>query len=329
MRRTTSLASAIGIALLAFVVSDHAVPTETLTRPQAPQSGEEARACLEKPVIARGADIVDPDHLNNAEVVAADQRLVRAEAEQRSLSRQGPARPWLDTRRRQPTVVRVFVHVLRDATSGGVARARIERQIAVINLAYAGGQSTSGSAVPLTFRLARVDVTTNARWYRMQEGSVAERHAKHALHRGDASDLNVYVTGSRSGLLGWATQPTAYRQEPMLDGITISRRALTGGMAGRYSSGDVAVHESGHWLGLFHTFTGRCGTRGDLVGDTPAESRPSYTCPRTRNTCAAPGRDPIHNFMDYSYDRCMDRFTAGQAARMTRAWSALRAVPGR
>ncbi|MEJ7689412.1 MAG: zinc metalloprotease [Nocardioidaceae bacterium] len=328
MRRSTSLASAIGIAVLAFVVSDHVLPTARLARPQAPQSGEAAQACVEMPVIARGTDIVDPDHLGDAEVVAADQRLIRAEAEQRAVSRKGPARPGLDTRRRQPTVVRVFVHVLRDATSGGVARARIERQIAVMNLAYAGGQSARGSYVPLVFRLARVDVTANAGWFRMEEGSVAEKHAKRTLHRGDASDLNVYVTGSRSGLLGWATQPTAYRQAPMLDGITISRRALPGGMAGPYSSGDVAVHESGHWLGLFHTFTGRCGTRGDLVGDTPRESRPSYTCPRTRDTCAAPGRDPIHNFMDYSYDRCMNRFTAGQAARMTRAWSALRAVPG-
>ncbi len=328
MRRTTSLASAIGIALLAFVVSDDAVSTARLARPQPPQSVEAARECEEKPVVARGTNIVDPDHLSDAEVAAADEQLVRAEAEQRAVSRQGPARTGLDTQRIQMKVVRVFVHVLRDSNSSGVARTRIERQISVLNRAYAGRQSAWASVAPFAFRLARVDVTAKASWYRMEEGSVAERHAKRALHRGDASDLNVYVTGSRSGMLGWATQPTAYRQEPLLDGITISRRALPGGMSGRYSTGDVAVHESGHWLGLFHTFTGRCGTRGDLVADTPAESRPSYTCPRNRNTCAAPGRDPIHNFMDYSYDACMDRFTAGQALRMMRAWSALRAASG-
>jgi len=328
MTRTTSLASAIGIALLAFVVPDHAAPAATLARPHPSQPQGAARACVEKPVIARGSTIADPDQLSIAEVIAADQQLARAEAEQQSITRQGPARPGLDNRRPRPTVVLVFVHVLRDATSGGVARARIERQIAVLNAAYAGGQSSRAAAVPFAFRLARVDVTSHADWYRMEVGSVAEKRAKRALHRGDASDLNLYITGSRSDLLGWATQPTAYRQAPLLDGVTVSRRALPGGISGRYSSGDVAVHESGHWLGLFHTFTGRCGTRGDLVADTPAESRPSYTCPRARNTCTAPGRDPIHNFMDYSYDGCMDRFTVGQAARMTRAWSALRAAPG-
>jgi hypothetical protein len=221
--------------------------------------------------------------------------------------------------------IRVFVHVLRTAHGGGVSDQRVRRQVTILNRAYAGKQSAASAWSPFSFRLFRIDRTTNRNWYRMDQGTLTEAHAKRALHRGDADDLNLYIGMNRSNSLGWATQPGSYDRSPKLDGVVIRRTTMAGGKAGHYSWGDVAVHETGHWLGLLHTFAGGCSVRGDLVADTPREARPSYTCPIKRNTCSAPGRDPVRNFMDYSYDRCMNQFTPGQVSRMRQQWGSFRA----
>jgi Pregnancy-associated plasma protein-A len=90
--------------------------------------------------------------------------------------------------------------------------------------------------------------------------------------------------------------------------------------AGRYDRGETATHEAGHWLNLEHTFFHGCNGEGDFVDDTPYERTPTDGCPAGKDTCPAPGLDPIHNYMDYSYDTCYTEFTAGQAERMQDAW---------
>ncbi len=101
---------------------------------------------------------------------------------------------------------------------------------------------------------------------------------------------------------------------------------MPGGNAAPYNRGDTGTHEVGHWLGLYHTFQGGCTKSNDLVADTPAERRPGYGCPAGRDSCRAAGVDPIYNFMDYSNDTCMDRFTSGQSDRISSQWATFRSA---
>lgn len=78
------------------------------------------------------------------------------------------------------------------------------------------------------------------------------------------------------------------------------------------------MHEMGHYLGLFHTFhnTGSCGpetncnAQGDRLCDTPPTTGSAgcgpWDCPDTM----------VENFMDYSNDDCMDRFSPDGVTRM-------------
>jgi hypothetical protein len=213
-----------------------------------------------------------------------------------------------------PVTVDVYVHVITDGEEGRLTPGDIKSQMKVLAGAYAG----SG----FTFRLAGTETVANSEWYTLVRGSQQERDMKTTLRQGTMADLNIYTASLQGGMLGWATFPQ--QNDLAMDGVVVSTQTLPGGAAVPYDQGDTAVHEVGHWLGLFHTFQGGCKGNGDYVADTPAEASAAFGCPTGRDTCTAKGLDPVRNYMDYSDDACMNTFTAGQRARMQSSWTAYR-----
>ena len=221
--------------------------------------------------------------------------------------------------------VPVFFHVITDGSIGNLTSSQIGAQIGVLNTTFGGGEGGADSG--FGFSLAGVTRTDNATWYASRSGG-AEHAMKRALRQGGNDALNVYST-SGGAFLGWAYLPEIVdTAQAYLDGIVFDWRTVPGASteyAGQFDRGETLTHEAGHWLNLEHTFFGGCNKRGDFVDDTPAQKSPTSGCPEGKDTCKAPGLDPIHNYMDYSFDTCYTQFTEGQSQRMRDAWLLYRA----
>jgi len=223
-------------------------------------------------------------------------------------------------------LIPVYVHVIKGTHRGerkpiGPRRAR--NLITILNKGMAGAQSALSTPTRYRFTMKKIDYTRKDGWYHAYFNGPRDQRMKRKLHRGNARTLNLYLNGGGPKgfpVLGWSRFPWQYARTPALDGVTVNVAALPGGNATGYNLGDTLTHETGHWLGLFHTFEGGCSARGDLVDDTAAEGEPSYRCETTRDTCTAPGLDPVRNFMDYSLDACMNMLTLGQVRRMDSAF---------
>ncbi|TFK33330.1 zincin [Crucibulum laeve] len=212
----------------------------------------------------------------------------------------------------------VYFHVIQKdntTTGGNIKSSQIDKQLQILNHDY--------SSTGLFFRLKKVSRTLNSTWFR-SAGPFAtydiQSEMKKKLRVGGRRDLNIFTvgfeTGDTLGSLGYANYPIDYARVPWDDGVVILYSSLPGGTMESYNEGRTATHEVGHWAGLYHTFQGGCEGDNDEVDDTPAQANPTYGCPAGVDTCPGGGVDPIHNFMDYSFDSCMSEFTKGQVARI-------------
>lgn len=148
----------------------------------------------------------------------------------------------------------------------------------------------------IIFTLRETTFTVSDDWATQggNRSSPYELEMKQALRRGFYADLNLYfLSNLPGGLLGFCYFPT--KIEPMSpqlvrDGCINLAGSLPGSYAAPYNLGGTAVHEVGHWLGLFHVFQGAsCEGPGDYVPDTPRQVTPTSGCPAMKDTCAEKG----------------------------------------
>jgi hypothetical protein len=298
-------AQTIRLAAAALAVVGLAAPAQA-------QVADDGHACLtpdanEEAAAARGG----ATGLDHREMSAAEQLAITRRTNSR-LAARGLTSLGASTALAAKKKVPVYVHVMRDrAGHGNVTNRQIARQITVLNRDYA--------KVGVSFKLIRTNRFNNTAWHHDRQSA----HYRTLTRKGAANALNIWVVDF--SYLGIATFPWDYARKGNVDGIRIQYDSLPGGSIVHFNLGGTATHETGHWLGLFHTFQGGCSSVNDQVGDTPAQASPTSGCPKTRDSCPLPGTDPIHNYMDYSWDSCYSQFTQGQAARIHKMWGAYRA----
>ncbi len=205
-----------------------------------------------------------------------------------------------------------FIHIIYGA-NGMITLKQREDQIKILNKAFANAK------LEFYFDENETQFVESFNWYYMGHQSYNEREAKSALSHDVRKCLNFYTGGLQSGLLGWATFPFDLAGDPVMDGVVILDESLPGGDAEPYNLGMTAVHEIGHWLGLYHTFQGGCDGIGDHVNDTPAHSGPNYDTPDDsvpHNVCLSGDFAPVHNYMNYTDDVWMNELTQAQEKRI-------------
>ena len=320
MRRTSLRLALMGTAAAAALVAGGATPVVTAA-PAAPATSSSPGAAECEPGLGGLADLA---RVRDGSTAKEPKLYPDNEAKAYGSL---PDAPYLG----DGTVnIRTVFHAIDKDTWSDADKARmqtmIEAQMQVLNDSFSGETADAAADTPFRFALEPIDwVENQPAWYEVTPGKV-EKDMKKALYEGDSETLNVYSANIGGGLLGWAYFPKGYNTgRDFVDGVVILDESMPGGTAGKYALGDTLTHEVGHWLMLHHTFNNGCSASGDFVADTPKEAHPQFNCPTGADTCAAPGLDPIHNFMDYTQDSCMDMFTKGQAERMSDAWVAFRA----
>lgn len=315
-RKTTVALAAFAMSAAAFAVLPAASVVAAPTT-HSDVSGVECATDEGSAARIRPGEHADGHHERN-EMSAKEAAAAEKEAKARLAARGG------DVQLQAVTTIPVVFHVVYGSDgTGNVSDSQINAQIAEMNQDFAGGESSQAANTEFQFTLQSVRRWQNDAWFNDPDSASGEAAMKTATHEGDAGVLNIWSTNT--SYLGYATFPSWYSSDPELDGVVIQWGSLPGGPIANYNQGKTATHETGHWLGLYHTFQGGCSRNNDYVADTPAQRTSTSGCPVGKDTCNSAGVDPIHNYMDYSYDSCYNQFTPGQKARMQTQYAAYRA----
>lgn len=243
----------------------------------------------------------------------------------------------------QVYIIPVVVHIIYNDSVSNISDAQVQNGMDVLNEDFRKMNADTVNTLSLfkdraadikvEFRLAHKDpngnYTTGITRTESYMADLANDYVKDLIHWNNQKYFNIWVVKSiyLDGIEpGTTVEGYAYRPYPSqqysLDGMVICNdqvgkigTALATGAA--YSQkGRTITHETGHYLGLLHTFQDGCDG-GDGIDDTPPVAGPSYGgCSNLYvNTChndSVDEPDMIQNYMDYTNGNCRNLFTEGQ-----------------
>ncbi len=228
----------------------------------------------------------------------------------------------------------VVVHLVYHLPEENISTEMINSQIRALNRDYRrnnpdtintpGAFRSIAADCNIEFELAKVDPLGRATsgieriyspipvWYMDDK---VKSSATYGTNAWDARYyLNIWIC-NLDDVLGYSSVPG---DDVKKDGIVLSFLAVNNlNDGGSYSMGRTAVHEIGHWLGLFHLWgDSDCGD--DKIADTPKQTTYTPGCPAgIRVSCnKSTNGDMYMNYMDFTDDPCINLFTKGQKDRM-------------
>lgn len=210
----------------------------------------------------------------------------------------------------------VHVYVIYANSQQNISDTQIKSQIDVLNADF---NDSNFSDIPAEFEAlgAQIDINFNlvqTEKFFDETSNWGTNNAVKNKYPAVDGHLTIWVANIGGGILGYAQFPGG---NASTDGIVVSPQyfGTTGTVSYPFNEGRTATHEVGHWLNLRHIWgDGRC-RQDDFVADTPSSDRPNYGCP-TYPTAHCRSNDMTMNYMDYTYDACMNMFTQGQKERM-------------
>lgn len=249
----------------------------------------------------------------------------------------------------------VVVHVIHSGEAYGVepniTDTQVQSQITVMNNDYRKAANTPGyntnpvgADVMIQFALAKVDPNGNPTngidrvnlCYTGWTQATVNSYVKPRTIWDPTKYMNMWsvrFVGTSSNLLGYAQFPSnsglpglnANEGLATTDGV-VANYATFGSsdyddgtflLDAPYDKGRTMTHEVGHFLGLRHIW-GDTDCGNDYCTDTPTHFTANGGCPShpKANNCGTQD-EMFENYMDYTYDACMNIFTINQKDRIT------------